>query len=213
MIFRWNQDISNAYWLWGAFYDGCGIGYSAISALSTWSFFPFQFSFVVVLSSLTQASILANFASMQNHYWGNLDLYTFVGKKKKLRNALLFSLSGWSQIACGAELIYSIQAFGRTPLTNISPKKTLEGALAGLSGCILITLILSKILCWPTSLLRYSVCCSKLWKLTSKVQVCLHLVISYRNSTYFLFYQIGSLHLCQIRWITSSSFVDLIYRF
>lgn len=136
----------------------------------------------------------------------------FCRGKKKLCNALLFSLSGWSQIACGAELIYSIQAFGRTPLTNISPKKTLEGAFAGLSGCILITLILSKILCWPTSLLRYSACCSKLWKLTSKVQVCLHLVISYRNSTYFLFYQIGSLHLCQIRWITSSSFVDLIYR-
>ncbi|KAJ0967045.1 hypothetical protein J5N97_023962 [Dioscorea zingiberensis] len=45
------------------------------------------------------------------------------------------------------------RAFGRTPLTNISPKKTLEGAFAGLSGCILISVMLSKILCWPTSLL------------------------------------------------------------
>ncbi|XP_039134928.1 phosphatidate cytidylyltransferase 4, chloroplastic-like isoform X2 [Dioscorea cayenensis subsp. rotundata] len=49
------------------------------------------------------------------------------------------------------------KAFGRTPLTNISPKKTLEGAFAGLSGCILISIMLSKILCWPTSLLSATV--------------------------------------------------------
>nr|CAD1831160.1 unnamed protein product [Ananas comosus var. bracteatus] len=48
--------------------------------------------------------------------------------------------------------VYST-AFGRTPLTNISPKKTLEGALAGLTGCIIITVLLSKILSWPTSLI------------------------------------------------------------
>lgn len=46
------------------------------------------------------------------------------------------------------------QAFGRTPLTNISPKKTWEGALAGLAGCIATSVVLSKIFCWPSSLLR-----------------------------------------------------------
>ncbi|KAF5180221.1 Phosphatidate cytidylyltransferase, partial [Thalictrum thalictroides] len=45
------------------------------------------------------------------------------------------------------------KAFGRTPLTNISPKKTWEGAIAGLSGCIATTLVLSKIFCWPTTVL------------------------------------------------------------
>ncbi|AQK60850.1 Phosphatidate cytidylyltransferase [Zea mays] len=52
-------------------------------------------------------------------------------------------------------LIYSVfcQAFGRTPLTNISPKKTLEGALAGLAGCVLTTVLLSTALRWPRSLL------------------------------------------------------------
>ncbi|XP_042495526.1 phosphatidate cytidylyltransferase 4, chloroplastic-like isoform X2 [Macadamia integrifolia] len=45
------------------------------------------------------------------------------------------------------------KTFGRTPLTNISPKKTWEGAIAGLGGCIATALILSKILSWPTSLL------------------------------------------------------------
>ncbi|AQK68098.1 cytidinediphosphate diacylglycerol synthase 4 [Zea mays] len=43
--------------------------------------------------------------------------------------------------------------FGRTPLTNISPKKTLEGALAGLAGCVLTTVLLSTALRWPRSLL------------------------------------------------------------
>ncbi|KAI5647434.1 hypothetical protein M9H77_33439 [Catharanthus roseus] len=46
-----------------------------------------------------------------------------------------------------------MQAFGRTPLTNISPKKTWEGAIAGLGGCIFTTVLLSKVLCWPRSLL------------------------------------------------------------
>lgn len=47
-----------------------------------------------------------------------------------------------------------MQAFGRTPLTTISPKKTWEGALAGLGGCIATSVLLAKILCWPTSILR-----------------------------------------------------------
>ncbi|PKA56040.1 phosphatidate cytidylyltransferase [Apostasia shenzhenica] len=45
------------------------------------------------------------------------------------------------------------RAFGRTPLTSISPKKTLEGAFAGLSGCIVVTITLSRIFCWPSSVL------------------------------------------------------------
>ncbi|AQK68094.1 cytidinediphosphate diacylglycerol synthase 4 [Zea mays] len=49
----------------------------------------------------------------------------------------------------------AIGAFGRTPLTNISPKKTLEGALAGLAGCVLTTVLLSTALRWPRSLLSY----------------------------------------------------------
>ncbi|CAA3000020.1 Hypothetical predicted protein [Olea europaea subsp. europaea] len=46
-----------------------------------------------------------------------------------------------------------VQAFGRTPLTSISPKKTWEGALAGLGGCIATSIILAKTLSWPTSVL------------------------------------------------------------
>jgi CDP-diglyceride synthetase len=55
---------------------------------------------------------------------------------------------------CDHVIYILFQAFGRTPLTNISPKKTLEGALAGLGGCVLTTVILSTILQWPRSLLR-----------------------------------------------------------
>lgn len=44
------------------------------------------------------------------------------------------------------------KTFGRTPLTNISPKKTWEGAVAGLCGCVATTLLLSKIFGWPASL-------------------------------------------------------------
>ncbi|CAO2833605.1 unnamed protein product [Amaranthus hypochondriacus] len=45
------------------------------------------------------------------------------------------------------------KAFGRTPLINVSPKKTWEGAMAGLAGCVATSVLLSKILCWPKSLL------------------------------------------------------------
>ncbi|EHA8590385.1 phosphatidate cytidylyltransferase 5, chloroplastic [Cocos nucifera] len=65
--------------------------------------------------------------------------------------ATLISIS--SIIAADTFAFLGGRAFGRTPLTNISPKKTLEGALAGLSGCIVIAVLLSKILCWPTSLI------------------------------------------------------------
>ncbi|XP_020113239.1 phosphatidate cytidylyltransferase 4, chloroplastic-like [Ananas comosus] len=65
--------------------------------------------------------------------------------------ATLISIS--SIIAADTFAFLGGRAFGRTPLTNISPKKTLEGAFAGLTGCIIITVLLSKILSWPTSLI------------------------------------------------------------
>ncbi|XP_020530065.1 phosphatidate cytidylyltransferase 4, chloroplastic isoform X4 [Amborella trichopoda] len=65
--------------------------------------------------------------------------------------ATLISISG--VIAADTCAYLGGKMFGRTPLTNISPKKTLEGAFAGLSGCVATTIILSRILCWPTSLL------------------------------------------------------------
>ncbi|XP_043688533.1 phosphatidate cytidylyltransferase 4, chloroplastic-like [Telopea speciosissima] len=65
--------------------------------------------------------------------------------------ATLISIS--SIIAADTYAFLGGKTFGRTPLTNISPKKTWEGAIAGLGGCIATALILSKILHWPTSLL------------------------------------------------------------
>lgn len=58
-----------------------------------------------------------------------------------------------SIIAADTSAFLCGRAFGRTPLTNISPKKTLEGALAGLAGCVLTTVLLSTVLRWPRSLL------------------------------------------------------------
>ncbi|CAM6081582.1 unnamed protein product [Calypogeia fissa] len=43
------------------------------------------------------------------------------------------------------------KTFGKTPLIAISPKKTLEGAAAGLSCTIGVTILLSKLLQWPSS--------------------------------------------------------------
>ncbi|KAH7431673.1 hypothetical protein KP509_08G060300 [Ceratopteris richardii] len=43
---------------------------------------------------------------------------------------------------------------GRTPLSNVSPKKTLEGAIFGLSSAILVTLLLTKLFSWPPSMLK-----------------------------------------------------------
>lgn len=65
--------------------------------------------------------------------------------------ATLISFS--SIIAADTYAFVGGKAFGRTPLTNISPKKTWEGALAGLGGCIATSVILSKILSWPKSVL------------------------------------------------------------
>ncbi|WOG95492.1 hypothetical protein DCAR_0414814 [Daucus carota subsp. sativus] len=65
--------------------------------------------------------------------------------------ATLISFS--SIIAADTFAFVGGKAFGRTPLTNISPKKTWEGAVAGLGGCIVTSVILSKILSWPKSVL------------------------------------------------------------
>ncbi|XP_042504016.1 phosphatidate cytidylyltransferase 4, chloroplastic-like isoform X1 [Macadamia integrifolia] len=65
--------------------------------------------------------------------------------------ATLISIS--SIIAADTYAFLGGKTFGRTPLTNISPKKTWEGAIAGLGGCIATALVLSKILHWPTSIL------------------------------------------------------------
>ncbi|XP_051146351.1 phosphatidate cytidylyltransferase 5, chloroplastic-like isoform X2 [Andrographis paniculata] len=64
----------------------------------------------------------------------------------------LISIS--SIIAADSFAFFVGKAFGRTQLTAISPKKTWEGTLAGLSGCIATSVLLAKILCWPSSVLR-----------------------------------------------------------
>ncbi|KAH7519617.1 phosphatidate cytidylyltransferase 4, chloroplastic [Ziziphus jujuba] len=44
------------------------------------------------------------------------------------------------------------KAIGRTPLTSVSPKKTWEGTIVGLGGCIAISAVLSRVFSWPRSL-------------------------------------------------------------
>ncbi|KAI7742070.1 hypothetical protein M8C21_030076, partial [Ambrosia artemisiifolia] len=65
--------------------------------------------------------------------------------------ATLISIS--SIIAADTFAFVGGKAFGRIPLTSISPKKTWEGAIAGLLGCIATSVLLSKIFSWPTSML------------------------------------------------------------
>ncbi|KAL5571587.1 hypothetical protein UlMin_021184 [Ulmus minor] len=65
--------------------------------------------------------------------------------------ATLMSFS--SIIAADTYAFMGGKAFGKTPLTSISPKKTWEGTIAGLGGCIATSIILSRIFCWPKSLL------------------------------------------------------------
>ncbi|KAK7301611.1 hypothetical protein RJT34_12479 [Clitoria ternatea] len=64
--------------------------------------------------------------------------------------ATLISIS--SIIAADTFAFIGGKAFGRTPLTSISPKKTWEGTIVGFCGCILTSVVLSKIFCWPVSL-------------------------------------------------------------
>lgn len=65
--------------------------------------------------------------------------------------ATLISMS--SIIAADTYAFIGGKAFGRTLLTRISPKKTWEGTIVGLGGCIATSVVLSKFFCWPTSLL------------------------------------------------------------
>ncbi|XP_068344870.1 phosphatidate cytidylyltransferase 4, chloroplastic-like [Pyrus communis] len=65
--------------------------------------------------------------------------------------ATLISFS--SIIAADTYAFVGGKAFGRTPLTSVSPKKTWEGAIVGLGGCIATSVVLSRIFCWPKSLL------------------------------------------------------------
>ncbi|XP_042048273.1 phosphatidate cytidylyltransferase 4, chloroplastic-like [Salvia splendens] len=65
--------------------------------------------------------------------------------------ATLISLS--SIIAADTFAFIGGKAFGRTPLTAVSPKKTWEGTLVGLGGCIATSVLLAKVFCWPTSTL------------------------------------------------------------
>ncbi|XP_058086734.1 phosphatidate cytidylyltransferase 4, chloroplastic-like [Magnolia sinica] len=81
----------------------------------------------------------------------------FLGGQAHWTVGLVATLISFSSIIAADTFAYlGGKTFGRTPLTNISPKKTLEGAFAGLSGCIAITLLLSKIFCWPASLVSAS---------------------------------------------------------
>ncbi|XP_021716998.1 phosphatidate cytidylyltransferase 4, chloroplastic-like [Chenopodium quinoa] len=64
--------------------------------------------------------------------------------------ATLLSIS--SIIAADTFAFLGGKAFGRTPLINISPKKTWEGAIVGLAGCVATSVVLSKFLFWPKSL-------------------------------------------------------------
>ncbi|XP_044503811.1 phosphatidate cytidylyltransferase 4, chloroplastic-like isoform X1 [Mangifera indica] len=65
--------------------------------------------------------------------------------------ATLISVS--SIIAADTFAFLGGKAFGRTQLTSISPKKTWEGTIVGLGGCIATSVALSQIFRWPTSLL------------------------------------------------------------
>lgn len=68
--------------------------------------------------------------------------------------ATLISFS--SIIAADTGAFLGGKIFGRTPLTVVSPKKTLEGAFAGFSASVAVTIILSKVFSWPTSFLSAS---------------------------------------------------------
>jgi len=47
------------------------------------------------------------------------------------------------------------QALGRTPLSEASPKKTLEGAAVGLSSAVTVAVVLAHWFQWPLSFTRF----------------------------------------------------------
>ncbi|KAI4354808.1 hypothetical protein L6164_003643 [Bauhinia variegata] len=65
--------------------------------------------------------------------------------------ATLISIS--SIIAADTFAFLGGKAFGRTPLTSVSPKKTWEGTIIGFCGCLVTCVVLSKVFSWPSSLL------------------------------------------------------------
>ncbi|KAI4356735.1 hypothetical protein L6164_000730 [Bauhinia variegata] len=65
--------------------------------------------------------------------------------------ATLISIS--SIIAADTFAFLGGKACGRTPLTSVSPKKTWEGTIIGFCGCLVTSVVLSKIFRWPSSLL------------------------------------------------------------
>lgn len=77
------------------------------------------------------------------------DTFAFLGGK--VMSLMQFS-SNNTFVLFVVLIVKKFQAFGKTPLISISPKKTWEGAVAGLVGCITITVLLSKSLSWPQPL-------------------------------------------------------------
>ncbi|KAJ7514508.1 hypothetical protein O6H91_23G048100 [Diphasiastrum complanatum] len=55
-------------------------------------------------------------------------------------------------IAADTGAFFGGKVLGRTPLTNVSPKKTMEGAAIGLTSAIAISILLAKVLQWPSSI-------------------------------------------------------------
>ncbi|MCO5599175.1 hypothetical protein L7F22_053275 [Adiantum nelumboides] len=74
--------------------------------------------------------------------------------KQKLTVGLVATLISVSSIiAADTGAFLGGKYLGRTPLSTVSPKKTLEGAVFGLSSAVLVAVLLSKLLCWPPSIL------------------------------------------------------------
>lgn len=57
-----------------------------------------------------------------------------------------------SIIAADTGALFGGRAFGKTPLNEVSPKKTIEGAIVGLSSSVAVAVTLAHFLQWPTSL-------------------------------------------------------------
>lgn len=92
----------------------------------------------------------------------------------------VLELKGYNEM----KLKLVLQVFGRTPLTDISPKKTWEGAVAGIGGCIATTAVLSKLLSWPQSMLR---CAVNLYSTTFCLKCWLHYFCFFLNLGAFTF--------------------------
>ena len=65
------------------------------------------------------------------------------------RSLVFFSSSHLYSDLCLA--CCSGKTLGRTKLTEISPKKTVEGAIGGLASSIVVAVALSKLTLWPAT--------------------------------------------------------------